>query len=401
MKINNKLAIAICLYGMCSIGAAAQNPVDAIINSIQSNNADIKANASSLAADSIEIASSNYLEDPKVDFEYLFGAPAVGDKWAIGISQGFEWPCIYAARKRANRSKMTALSYSHEMKRLEVLMKAKNLCLDLINANKQISVQKSIYDNYKNLYDKYYVAYQKGEAGIIDLNKLKIELVNASQALSDIETGRNKIIDDLNALNNGNEFTDLTISNIKEYPVEEFLTLDAYSQLYMENDPENNYYGRLNDALEAGDNVAKMGWFPKFDIGYKYSNEIGDSFNGFTVGASIPLFANRNKVKAAKAEVIANELTRQNRQMAEMARIKSQFAKAVSLKQQFESYKSILGDRNCYLVLEKALEGGQISLLDYLQEVNYFLDAENKMLELEYQYQSIMAELNKYSLLNQ
>ena len=225
-------------------------------------------------------------------------------------------------------------------------------------------------------------------------------MVDISQVLSELETNRAKIIEDLNALNNGNEFA-MEIKDIEVYPVEEFLTLDAYSQLYMEYDPENNYYGQLNDALEADDNVAKMGWFPKFDIGYKYSNEIGDGFNGFTIGASIPLFANRNKVKAAKADVIANTLTQQNLQMTEMNRIKSQFAKAVSLKQQFESYKSILGDKNCYQVLEKALAGGQISLLEYLQEVNYFLNAENKMLELEYQYQLTMAELNKYSLLNQ
>ena len=400
MKINKITAVAISLYGVCSIGVAAQNPVDNILYSIQTNNVDIKANASSLAADSIEISSTNYLEDPKVDFEYLFGAQSVGDKWAIGISQGFEWPGTYAARKRANRSKMTALSYSHEMKRLEVLLQAKNLCLDLINANKQIMVQKDIYENYKNLYNKYYEAYEKGEAGIIDINKLKIELVDISQVLSELETNRAKIIEDLNALNNGNEFA-MEIKDIEVYPVEEFLTLDAYSQLYMEYDPENNYYGQLNDALEADDNVAKMEWFPKFDIGYKYSNEIGDGFNGFTIGASIPLFANRNKVKAAKADVIANTLTQKNLQMTEMNRIKSQFAKAMSLKQQFESYKSILGDKSCYQVLEKALAGGQISLLEYLQEVNYFLNAENKMLELEYQYQLTMAELNKYSLLNQ
>ena len=50
-------------------------------------------------------------------------------------------------------------------------------------------------------------------------------------------------------------------------------------------------------------------------------------------------------------------------------------------------------------MLEKALSGGQISLLNYLLELRYFLEAQQTLLDLEFEYNSILAKLNKYSLL--
>ena len=51
-------------------------------------------------------------------------------------------------------------------------------------------------------------------------------------------------------------------------------------------------------------------------------------------------------------------------------------------------------------MLQKALEGGQISLLDYLLELRYFLEAQQTLLDLEFEYNTLMTDLNKYQLLN-
>lgn len=394
-------SIVIFLSAFCNSMAYAGDSLDGILSAISANNPDIKASMAMLKKDSIDIASTNYLEDPSVDFEYLFGSKSVGDKWAIGISQGFEWPGMYKSRKQANKSKTNALSYSAITKRLEVLYQAKLLCLDIININKKIAVWQCIHDRYAEMYDNYSLALNQREITILDINKLRIELANTSQALEDLKVERDGIIADLNALNGSDDLSQTLTDGLAGYPSEEFFPLEEYVQQYDTYDPESNYYNEMQDALKTESSIARMGWLPKFSVGYKYSNEIGDGFNGFTIGASIPLFANRKKTEAAKAQKIANTFAKQGIEKTSIARIKSTFAKAVSLKKQLEIYKSSLDFQANQDLLKKALEGHQISLLDYIQESIYFLNAQNQMMSIEYEYYTTMAELNKYSLIYQ
>ena len=79
--------------------------------------------------------------------------------------------------------------------------------------------------------------------------------------------------------------------------------------------------------------------------------------------------------------------------------IKNDYAQAVYLRSQIYSYNSVLTDSSNIEMLEKALSGGQISLLNYLLELRYFLEAQQTLLDLEFEYNSILAKLNKYSLL--
>ena len=400
MKMNKTL-IYIFLFLCIANVKAANSSINKIIATISDNNTDIKATIAQLASDSIEISSTNYLEDPSVDFEYLFGSKSIGDKWAIGISQGFDWPGIYGSRRRANKSKLSALAYSANMKRLEILSQAKLLCLDLVKINKQIDVWQKVYDNYSRLYDNYTLALKKREITILDINKLRIELVNTKQTLANLKITHDEIIENLKALNGNNQMPTTLINELIEYPNDKLQPLDMYVKQFNEHDPESNYYAEMNNAFNAERSVARMGWLPKFSIGYKYSNEIGDGFNGFTIGVSIPIFANRKKTKAAKAQEIANVFTINSVENTNMARIKSTFAKAVSLKSQLSEYQAALDFNTNNELLQKALENGQISLLDFIRETIYFLDAEQQMLDIEYEYNCTIAELNKYSLIAQ
>ncbi len=388
------------LYISCIFGIQAENTIGQIIQSILNNSTDMKAYKMQLKQDSINISATNYLEDPSVEFEYLFGDKSIGDKWAVGISQSIEWPGIYGSRRRANKSKLNALSYSASMKKLEILYEAKLQCLQLININKQIAIQQNMYDNYNKLYDSYSTAFNKNEITILDINKLRIELANTAQQLELLKVKKQEITGLLNTLNGGNELGETLINGSTEYPDEKFLPLDEYITAYYQYDPENNYYAEMQNAYKAEISSAQMGWVPRFDVGFKYSNEIGDGFTGFTIGATIPLFANRKKTQAAKAQEISNYFAAQSMKSSNEIRIKTAFAKAVSLKNQLESYRTALEYDDNLKLLQTALFARQLSLLDYIQEAAYFMNAQIKMAEIEYEYYSVMAELNKYSTLS-
>ena len=99
---------------------------------------------------------------------------------------------------------------------------------------------------------------------------------------------------------------------------------------------------------------------------------------------------------AAKAEAITNELNRNTYRNDVEAQLKADYAQAVALKSQLTQYFDIIADDNNFTVLRKALDGGQITLLNYLLELRYFLDAKNKYLDLEHSYHATIASLSRY-----
>lgn len=393
--MNNRY-IAIILAAVATTAAAAGG-IEDVLGSIERNNSAIKAATASLHADSIAISASNNLEDPTVDFEYNFGK--IGDKWAIGVSQGFDWPGAYSARGRANRDRIKALGSAMLTQRLEVLYNAKNLCLNVVYTNRQIEAQRLILNNVNELYDKYSKAFEHGEASIIDLNKLKIERIAARQALGELEVKLATLKAELKGLNNNSDFATVSLEALTAYPADDLAPIDEYEQAFAAFDPQNAYFMYSGEAIKSDVRASKMDCFPKFDLGYKYTNELGDGFNGITVGASIPLFSNRRKVAAAKARAATNELSRASYSDENTARIKSQYAEAVSLRAQLTQYGDVIGDESNFTMLRKSLDGGQMSLLDYLMELRYFLEAKSKYLEIEHSYHATIASLSRYSLL--
>lgn len=371
--------------------------IDEVMQSISSNNTELKVSNAEIQTQLQQIKSSNNLNDPQIDMEYLFGQKAIGDKWQIGISQSFDWPGAYKARSKANLGYSNALEYSARMKKLEVLLKAKLLCIELVNLNKMIDAQQVLSNNISNLLSEYNKGFKHGEISILDINKLKLEMFNADQNLLKLKSQRTSLAQEIVGLNANVEISNLSLLN--EYSAEKLDDIDSYMNAIKIYDPECGYYASLNKASKEKLNATKLEGWPKMAVGYKYANELGDKFHGFTVGLSIPLFSNRNKVNVAKAESIAYQFGEDNAYVLKEAQVKSDYAKVVELKSQIASYKNILNDDSNILILKKALDGGQMTLLNYLLEIRCFIDARNSLISREYEYQSLMCELNKYQLL--
>ena len=393
MKHSIFLSIIACA---ASLSVAAQGSISDVVASVEQNNARLKAARARVSSDSIALRASNNLEDPRVAFEYNFGSKNVGDKWAIGVSQGFEWPSIYSERSRANNHRIDALSAAERAERADLILNTRLICLNLIYTNRQIEAQDLILKNVDELYNLYNKAFEHGEASIIDINKIKIERIAAVQALDELKSKRNSLKEQLAGLNGNKSIDGVNLDLLDDYPADELAAIEAYRSLYATNNPQAEYFTHIDNSTRSDVKVARMGWLPKLELGYQYTNELGDGFNGVTVGASIPLFSNKRKVAAAKAEAITNELNRNTYRNDVETQLKADYAQAVALKSQLTQYFDIIADDNNFTVLRKALDGGQITLLNYLLELRYFLDAKNKYLDLEHSYHATLASLSRY-----
>ena len=116
------------------------------------------------------------------------------------------------------------------------------------------------------------------------------------------------------------------------------------------------------------------------------------------VGISIPIFANRNKVKQAKAEHFYAETRLDSQSDAEKAQLRQLWMKAGELRKSIQEYSSVLKQQDNMALLNKAIQAGQISMIEYFVNVSTFYQSMQNYLQLHNEYQKVMAELYRFLL---
>ena len=135
---------------------------------------------------------------------------------------------------------------------------------------------------------------------------------------------------------------------------------------------------------------------PKLQAGYMSESIVGQDFKGLTVGLSIPLWENKNTVKYAKANTVALENMAIDNKVQLYNQLKVLHTKAIELQNSSADYKSKLQSFNNSELLMKALDKGEISLIDYILELSFYYESVNNLLELERDMNKTIAELNQY-----
>ena len=135
---------------------------------------------------------------------------------------------------------------------------------------------------------------------------------------------------------------------------------------------------------------------PKIQAGYMGETVVGQQFRDISVGLSIPLWENKNTVKYAKANAIALEAVATDNKVQLYNQLKTLHSKAISLQSNVTEYRSKLQSFNSSDLLKKALDKGEISLIDYIMELSIYYENVNKMLELEKDKNKTIVELNQY-----
>ena len=200
-------------------------------------------------------------------------------------------------------------------------------------------------------------------------------------------------------MNGGNECAEL-VAKLVAYPADELMGEEEYVNRLNDFDPEIQYEQFMATSEVYSAQAARMNRYPGLSLGYKFTNELGDVFNGFTIGISLPFFSQKSKIKASQAAANAREHQLHQLRVEKLATIYAQRHKAISLKREIEEYKPIFEQSDNLDLLKKSLDAGQISLIEYLQEVNFFMSARQDYMEVIYQYHLTLASLNKYWLIN-
>lgn len=284
--------IILAAMAFAAVVSAKAQDINAVLKSVEQNNMELKALLKGNEAADIENKSQNTLEDLSIEYSPFFQSETSGIASSeLVITQGFDFPTLYGARKKAGQLQRNVLDMQYQTARRDILVNAKKLCLDIINYNKQKQLLQERRKNADELLAMFELKFKNGDATSLELNKIKLDRMNLETELVQADTKHANAMQQLQALNGG-----LPIEvNMTEYPQ---APADDEVTMY-EKAVATDWTVRTAQAsvlaAEQDVKVNKQSWIPKFEIGYRRNTEGDNASNGFLIGGSIPLFSSKNK----------------------------------------------------------------------------------------------------------
>ena len=114
----------------------AQNKISDVLATIEQNNTTLKALRETSDAQKLENRTGIYLSDPEIGFNYLWGNPSsVGNRQDVSVSQSFDIATLSGLKSKVANGKNELVEWQYKADRMNILLEAKNYCLDLRSSN--------------------------------------------------------------------------------------------------------------------------------------------------------------------------------------------------------------------------------------------------------------------------
>nr|WP_129734116.1 TolC family protein [Parabacteroides goldsteinii] len=392
-----KQFIIIATLASAVFSVNGQNSIDAVLRSVEANNKELQANSQLTVSKKLEAKLDNNLADPSVSYVHQYGnREGMGFQGELVASQSFDFPSVYVQRNKLAKSKAVSFDNQGAEFRQQILLQAKVLCLDLVLLNQQKALLDQRRHNAEQLSELYAMRLQSGDANILETNKIDLELLNAKTEARMNEAARIAKLQELATLNGGIaiDFTDTTYRQ-----TDEVLSFEELRSEAITSNPQLLTLKSEQVAAQRQLSVNKAKGLPGFELGYRLNTAAGgERFNGFLVGVSIPLFSNRNNVRQAKAQSLYTDLQLESTTSAVESELHQLYNQSLALKTSMDEYNTVLKSQNSLALLNKAIQTGQISMIEYFVDVTTLYQSMQNYMQLQNEYQKVMAQLYKYKL---
>lgn len=371
--------------------------IDTVMARIERNNLELQALRESNKASMLEIkAENNIQQDLSVSYSPFFsnGVRGVASSEFVA-SLGFDFPTQYAARKKWGDYRSEEIGRQYLLQRRDILLEAKKLCLEIIRLDAEKEILDTRLENADELLALVEKKFEEGGAGILEMNKVKMERMTIRTLAAQNSASRRSAIQNLEALNGG---ISLEIAAGMEYPVlPDLPDFDTFCKHIAESDLSVLSAGASVEATAQEIKVNRQNWLPKLEVGYRRNTSLNEASDGFIVGISVPLFSGKNKVKIAKARHTAAIAGLENARLQSINEMRSSYFEMTELAQALEEYDLPLM-LNTLEALKKAVTAGQISIMDYYMEADNIFNSLADYIGIENRYQVLMAELFRNEL---
>lgn len=386
--------IILAAMAFAAVVSAKAQDINAVLKSVEQNNMELKALLKGNEAADIENKSQNTLEDLSIEYSPFFQSETSGIASSeLVITQGFDFPTLYGARKKAGQLQRNVLDMQYQTARRDILVNAKKLCLDIINYNKQKQLLQERRKNADELLAMFELKFKNGDATSLELNKIKLDRMNLETELVQADTKHANAMQQLQALNGGQPI-EVNMTEYPQAPADDEVTM--YEKAVATDWTVRTAQASVL-AAEQDVKVNKQSWIPKFEIGYRRNTEGDNASNGFLIGGSIPLFSSKNKVKIAKARQTEAVMQHANARINAENTARTMITQMKQLKASADAYDVPLM-RQTLKLLRTAVENGEISVTEYYVEADNIYKNMITYMDIERQYQDALTEIYKNEL---
>ncbi|MFP4557533.1 MAG: TolC family protein [Bacteroidales bacterium] len=390
MKYNLLLIISL----MLTTSTFAQHGINDVLKQIEANNPTLKA----LQAQSENQKAKAKLDllppNPNIEGGRFPSVEGTGMKHAWGVSQHFEFPTVYARRNQLAKTTSSFADANYNAARQRILLDAKLALLDYIHAKRQHSELQKRVEFAQSMHALIKKKVDAGESTMLDLNNANLKLVEAKLKVREVEGNIRVINNKLVAMNGNSELPKIDIQHvILELPSNEKIKKEFF---------DNDYrFAALKQRIKIAERnktlVTHQG-LPELSIGYQSERTDAEHFSGFRAGLSIPLWGNRNKSKVAKIQLHAAHLDYESERVILESEFDELYLNAKNSYNDLVYLMESLNDYSNIPLLRKALEAGQVSVVEFFNEVAYLYSINDKVLELELAYAKKRAMLHRFEL---
>lgn len=369
----------------------AQHAYQNVLDTIEANSTVLAAHLKQMEADQTENNAYALVENPEIEAGYKFGSE--GNKVEVGIGQTLEFPTVYCNQNKIIKMTDQVIASQYEIDRMNILAEVQNICTELIFCKTKINLFKQNYDNAVKIADAYQKMMNLGECNILDYNKSKMNLANAKNNYDLEIIHRDNMMATLKTMNGGKDI---------DFQYEDYALVvlpENFDEWYSDVEQTNPVFEQMRQQIaldQQNVKLKKSEWIPSITIGY--GAEIGkeEREHGPSIGLSLPLWHNKGSVKSAKMKAEATETLLMNEKAVTYNYLSSLFAKAKALQENIGTLATSLQEFDSQALLLKSFEKGEMNLVDYLVEVEYYQNAMLELYSAQYELNAILIELKSY-----
>ncbi len=389
-----KRTIYIILWLALTIPVSAQ-PLQEFLDRVSANNPAITAGRMLLEARRAEARTGYLPPDPVVSAGFMPGNnEAAGNKKTWTVSQSFDFPSKYLLQKKIGGRSVELAEQEFRLEHILVLLDAEQTLFDLIYTDRLLYKLNQRKEGYEKLRSAWRSMLDNGEARIMDYNNVLLELSEVNLEITRKEAESGMLKEKLEYMSGA----PLSQSWIEEYPT---FSIPAPDVLMSERSASHpSFLIAELEYMKSGQelNLAKTGSLPSIQLGYTSEIVPGTTYTGPTAGLSLPLWNNSGKVRSASALADHMEKVRDAELLKLASETKRDYSKVLALSKSLGEIRDLLASTKGSMYPDKALMAGEISIPAYFSYLGLLYRTEDRLLELENEYNKAVAALLDYRL---
>lgn len=389
--MKNRIFAILAFACMC-FHAGAQT-LQEVLNSIGGNNLSLRSALLEKQAGEQNNRAERRLEGPEVEFDYLWGTETeTGNRRDIRVTQNIDFATLSGKKSDRAKTMDEMLDIEYNLARQNVLLEAMGICIDLIYYNSLNDELGGHLENANLLVQAYERKVELGDASVMELNNARLHQSTVRGKQQKVSLERERLLSELQRLNGG-QAIDCTE---KDYTSLDRMLPDDFESFYRQASkasPAVNYARLQTDAREHQLGIDRSAWVPGLQVGYMSEITKAEGYRGVTVGVSIPLWSNASRVRQSRLEYQAAQSRQKETENDFYYSLAADYRQACGMRDIAREYRVALieADNRAYLI--KAQQQGEISIIEYISQIDLFYENLEETLETERNYERTVAML--------